>query len=378
MKFISKEKKEIFNGKTCLLRLDLNVQNNELNNSIRIKRSIETIKFLLNRGSKVIVVSHRGRPNSNLKLKTQKSKQERISVEKDITLRSFMRIFKRALKVGVYFDDSFNFVKIKERVSNLPQKSVTILENIRLIKGEEDNDSKLGKALASLADFYVNDAFAVSHRSNASVCAITKYIKSYAGLEFEKEIEAFKTINNPSHPFVVILGGAKISDKIGVIDSFYKKADYILVGGGVANTFFASKDIPIGDSLFEKNMTKKISRYGDSEKIVLPIDVKIENKKILDIGEKTAIKYSKLIKSAKMILWNGPMGIEEKKFENGTLSIVKAISDSRAYSVVGGGQTTSFVLKKGYENKISFLSTGGGAMLEYLSGKKLPGIIALK
>jgi len=236
-----------------------------------------------------------------------------------------------------------------------------------------------------LGDFYVNDAFGVSHRANASVAAITKFIPSYAGFLMEKEIKNLNKVKNPKKPFVVILGGAKISGKICLIKNFLRKADYFLIGGGMANTFIASRGLPVGDSLYEKNMVPLaqglIRQMG--KKFVLPIDVVIDDGRILDIGPQTAKKYAEIIKKAKTIIWNGPVGYcEEKCFLYGSLSIAKAIiGNKRAFAIIGGGETTSFfTLKtKTYNLKPNiFLSTGGGAMLEYLAGKTLPGLKALK
>lgn len=367
MKYLSGLNKKQIGGKSCLLRLDLNIQNNEIKNSIRIKRAVSTIKFLIKNNCKVVIVSHRGRP-------------AKFKAGKEETLKPLVIELKKLIGKEIKFKDGFNFEKIKSEIAKSSPRSIFMLENIRLNPGEEKNDSKLAKNLSILADFYVNDAFAVSHRKNASICAITKFLPSYAGLEMESEVKAFeKVMEKLKKPLVLILGGAKVSDKIGVIKYFYDKADKILVGGGVANTFFFYKNIPIGSSLYENNPLLKsiVAKY--SKKVQTPLDVVIENKKILDIKEETVKNYGAIIKKAGTIIWNGPMGfIEDKKFQSGTLSLVKQVAKSRAFSLVGGGETTSFVIAAGKEKSFSFLSTGGGAMLEYLSGKKLPGIECLK
>ena len=255
-----------------------------------------------------------------------------------------------------------------------------LLENLRFLKGEEKNSLRLARQLASLGDIYINDDFAVSHRKDASVAAIAKYLPSYAGLLLEKEIRNLsKVMKNPRKPLVIILGGAKVSDKISLIRG---KADYFLIGGAMANTFIAAQGIPVGDSLYDRNADLRGLIRGLTQKIFLPVDVVVYKRKILDIGPKTVDKYSKIIKQAKTIIWNGPMGyIEDERFANGSKAIAKAIIKSKAHSVIGGGETIASLKIKNQKSKIKnnvFLSTGGGAMLEYLAGKKLPGIEALK
>ena len=375
MKFIDDIPQKNIQNKTCFLRLDLNVQDEELKHSIRIERSISVIKYLLKNNCKIIIISHRGRPQERRLTLTQ----TQTNADKSITLKPFVEIFKKMLKINVFFDNSFDFKKIKNKINKLLPKSILVLENIRLIKGEEKNDPKFGKILASLGDFYINDAFSVSHRENASVCAITKYLPSYGGLEMKDELKSLnKVMTKPQKPLTLILGGAKISDKIGVIEKFYNQVDYILLGGGVANTFFSAQNIPIGDSIFEKDMIPKIKKYLNSKKIIMPKDVVFDGAKILDIGKETSKIYSDIIKSSKTVIWNGPMGlIEKKKFETGTTEVAKAIKNSKSFALIGGGETTSFLLKRKIlkNQKSVFLSIGGGAMLEYLSGKKLPGLL---
>jgi len=205
-------------------------------------------------------------------------------------------------------------------------------------------------------------------------------LPSYAGLEMESEIQAFdKVFNHPPKPIVILLGGIKISDKIGVIKKFINKAKWILTGGGVANTFFAAKGIPIGNSVFDKNSLSLAKEWILNKKIILPVDLIIKKGQILDIGPKTIELYSNIISKSKTFIWNGPMGmIERKEYQRGTLGLVKALKKAKCFSVVGGGETTSLILSKNLQSNVSFLSIGGGAMLEYLSGKKLPGLEALK
>ena len=275
----------------------------------------------------------------------------------------------------------FDAKKIKKSVATA-SGSIFLLENLRFLPGEEKNDEKFAKQLASLGDLYINDAFAVSHRANASVEAITKFLPSYAGLLMEKEIENLnKAIKKPKKPFVIILGGAKISDKLGIIKNFKQKADKFLIGGGIANTFLVAEGLPIGNSIFEEKMVPEAKKLLKLPKIILPVDYAIENKKILDIGPQTVENYASIIKKAKTIIWNGPMGyFENPKFAKASKAIAEAVIKSKAFVVIGGGETTAIIHNSKFiiHNSKLFISTGGGAMLEYLAGKKLPGIEALK
>lgn len=375
MKFLSSFKKNDLANKTCLLRVDFNVSG-DLSSNPRLVKILPTIKFLLKGRTKIVILSHLGRP-----------KHSERAASKNLSLKFAAEFLENKLKKNVNFINHFDFYKISEKIKNSPINSIFLLENLRLIDGEDGNDVKLARKLASLGDFYVNDAFSVSHRKNASVVAITKFLPSYAGLLMENEIKFLsKVLESSRKPLVIILGGAKISDKLGLIKNFLsggrRKADYFLVGGGIANTFMAAQDLPIGDSLYEKDMVSVARKFLKSGKIILPSDVVIDERKILDIGPKTIKKYSDLIKKAKMIIWNGPVGyFEYKGFAKGSKAIAKAILNSKARAVIGGGETTSlFNQQSTISNQQSniFLSTGGGAMLEFLGGKKLPGIEALK
>lgn len=392
MKFLSSLNRKDLQNKTCLLRVDFNIKDSELDkNNLRIRAVLPTIKFLIDNGAKVVILSHRGRPDK----KCQISNIER----QKLTLKPFAEILSSLLKKPVHFIDfkkekKFDAAQISKTIT---RDSIFLLENLRFFDGEEKNDKNFAKQLASFGDFYVNDAFSVSHRKNASVVAITEFLSSYAGLLLEKEIKNFSSVmnpfdktqdsrrvyrgvKNPKKPLVIILGGAKISDKIGVIKNFFKIADYFLIGGGMANTFLAAQGLPVGDSLFEKKAMPVARKFLKFKSIILPVDTAVYKKQILDIGPETIEKYSKIIKNARTIIWNGPMGyIEDKKFRKGSEAIAKAIiNNKKAFSIIGGGETTSIV--SGIKCQVSgniFISTGGGAMLEYLAGKKLPGIEAL-
>lgn len=375
MKFLSSLDKKDLSGKTCLLRVDLNVAEGDLhkddnisiaNLPLRFKAILPTIKFLNTKGAKIVLLSHKGRPTK---------------VCKECSLESASKFLSKTLDKKINFINHFNFTEIKSEIKKSQTKSVFLLENLRFLEGEEKNSASLAKDIASLGDVYINDAFGVSHRANASVVAITKFLPSYAGVLLETELKNLNKTKNPKKPFVVILGGAKISDKLELIKRFIKTADYLLVGGGIANTFMASMDLPIGESLYEEKMTGIAKSLFKSDKIMLPADVEIENCKILDIGKKTVEKYAPIIKSAKTIIWNGPLGfIEREKFSKGSLEIAKLAVNSKAEVIIGGGETTTLFAEK-FKSKLPsriFLSTGGGAMLEYLSGKKLPGLTALE
>jgi 3-phosphoglycerate kinase len=391
MKYLSSLSKKNLANQTCLLRVDFNIENADLYGyeheltriPLRMERVLPTIKFLIDRGARVVILSHRGRPKTQISADSQR-KSALSQRRSAFTLKPFAKILSKLLKKPVQFIDfnlrKFDFLRLGNKIKNSPPGSVFLLENLRFLPDEEKNDKKFAKQLALLGDFYVNDAFSVSHRAHASVVAITQFLPSYIGLALENELKKLnQVVKNPEKPLIIIIGGAKISDKIGVIKNFSKKVNCFLTGGGVANTFLAARGLFIGKSLYDKdaNAHELLNRY--SRKLILPIDFVIEKDKILDIGPKTIKKYTEIIKSAKTIIWNGPMGyIEDKKFRKGTEEIIKAIMKSRAFAVIGGGETTSIMSKvKGQKSKV-FISTGGGAMLEYLAGKKLPGIEALK
>lgn len=350
-----------------MLRVDFNIQDGE---NFRLMATLPTIKFLIDRGVKIVILSHKGRP---------KGKDSKLS------LKSEVKVLGKLLNKKINLLSSFNFDGIKRAINNSKPGSVFLLENLRFLPGEEKNDRKLARDLANLGDLYVNDAFAVSHRAGASLVGITKFLPSYAGLLLEKEISNLSGVmKNSKKPLVIILGGAKISDKIGLIKNFYNKANCFLVGGGIANTLFALQDLPVGNSLIDKNadlhgLNADFCRLD--KKIILPIDVVVNKDRILDIGQKTVKKYSEIIKRAGTIIWNGPVGyFEDKKFARGSEGIARAIIKSRAFSVVGGGETTSLIQnsKLRIKNPRLFVSTGGGAMLEYLAAKKLPALEVLK
>lgn len=360
----------------AIVRIDLNINNKSLKSradNLRVVSVVPTIQFLTKRGAKVVLVSHRGRP---------KGSEEDL---KELTLKPFASLLTKLVKQPVKFipldaaNDQLISEKDAQKILQAPKGSIFLLENIRFLEGEDNNDPTVVKPLAALGTFYVNDAFAVCHRKTASLVAITKLLPSCAGLLLEKEVfHMDQAIHKHQHPFVMILGGAKMTDKMGLIKRFLDKADYVLASGGVANTFMAADGLPIGDSIYEEHMIPAAKKIMKTGKIILPMDVIIADRKIVDNGEGTTDEWVEIIKNAKTIIWNGPVGvIEDKRFAKGSIAIAKAIAKSKAFAVVGGGETAlAFVgvsLKKN-----TFLSTGGGAMLEYLSGMRLPGIEVLR
>lgn len=367
--YLSKTNPKALAG-TALLRLDFNTTDDW-----RMRAVIPTIKLLLKTGGRIVIVSHRGRPegfDKKLSLRGDAAKLSKLLGGKKVT-----------------FIDHFRFVEIKKQVAAAPRGSIFLLDNLRFLPGEEKNDVKLAKALASLADFYVNDAFAVSHRADASVAAITKYLPSYAGIEMENEITSLgKAAIKPKRPVVLVLGGAKASDKLGVISYFKNKADWFLLGGGCANTILWLKGMNIKRSAKDSDpkelaALKKIAAYKN---VVLPVDFvwgdagKGKNSAILDVGPKTVRAFGKKIAAARTIIWSGPLGLIEKPaYTKGSVGIARAIAKNRrAFSVSGGGETVMFLKQYKFDKKFSFISTGGGAMVDFLAGEKLPGIEALR
>lgn len=354
MKFLSGLKNKNLLNKTCVLRVDFNIENEELSEkNFRIQAVLPTIKFLTDRGAKIVILSHRGRPPKNPK--------SQIPIPKGLSLKPFAKILSSLLEKPVGFAASLK--QAEQKTKSLRRGDILLIENLRFYPEEEKNDPKFAKKLASLGNLYINDAFGVSHRKDASIAAMTKFLPSYAGLLLEREIKNLSAaMYRPKHPFIVVLGGAKIPDKIGALKDFMGKTDKLLIGGDCA------KEVPF------------LSKFNN---VVLPVDYIIERGKTLDIGPKTSRLYSEIIKNAKTIIWNGPMGYSENpKFAKGTNAVIGAISKSHAFVVIGGGETIASLNIKNQISKIKnkhniFLSTGGGAMLQYLSGEKMPGLMAL-
>jgi len=349
-------------GGTVLLRLDFNTKDDW-----RMRAVVPTITFLLKTSDHIVILSHRGRPNG---------------VDKKFSLRKNAATLTRLLGRKVIFLEKFNFPAARAKIAASPRGSVFLLENLRFDPGEEKNDPKFARKLASLGDCYVNDAFAVSHRANASVAAITKFLPSYAGLELEREIVSLsRVMKNPRHPLVFIAGGAKAADKLSVLKYFRTKADWFLLGGGPANTILALRGMDVKKSV--RDMDPKdvaaMKRFSTAKSIIIPSDFVWHGNLIWDIGPKTVAKFNEKIMKARTIIWSGPLGlIERPAYARGSLAVARAVvRNRRAFSVTGGGETVMFLKKYRLDKKFSFISTGGGAMLDFLAGEKLPGITAL-
>ncbi|MDD5688326.1 MAG: phosphoglycerate kinase [Elusimicrobia bacterium] len=381
-------------GKKVLMRVDYNVpldKSQNITDDTRIKESIPTIKYLIDNGCKIILCSHLGRPKGKVAL--------------EFSLKPVAKRLAELLKIDVKFAPDCIGEEVKKLASGLKPKEILLLENLRFHPEEEKNDEKFAKQLSELADFFVQDAFGTVHRAHASTAGVNRYLPSAAGFLLEKEIKYLgDTLQNPKRPFIAILGGAKVSDKISVIENLIKKVDAILIGGAMAYTFLKAQGISIGKSLVEEdklNLAKDLMKKAGKIQFLLPIDHIIadkvdasanveETKSIdikdgwmgVDIGSTTITKYSSVIKSAKTIVLNGPMGVFEiDKFAKGTNAVVCAIAEATlkgAISIIGGGDSVSAVKKAGVSDKVSHISTGGGASLEFLEGKDLPGIAALK
>lgn len=379
-------------NKRVLIRVDYNVPQDDAGNitdDIRIRESTFTIDYVLKHEGKIILMSHLGRPKGKV---VDESRLTPIG-------KRLSELINRPVKK---LDDCIG-PEVEEAVAEMAPGDIILLENLRFHKEEEKNDLEFAKKLARLGDIFVNDAFGTSHRAHASTEGVTRYLPSVAGFLVEKEIEYFERINrNPDRPFILVLGGAKVSDKIPMIENMLLKADIILIGGAMAYTFLKQKGVSIGSSRYEKDVadTAKIileKAKAKGVELLLPVDHvvcdNIDNPKEIkttndagieegfigvDIGPKTIALFTDKLKKARTIVWNGPMGIFEKdQFAEGTKSMALAIAGSSAVSVVGGGDSAAAALKFGVQDRLSHISTGGGASLEYLEGKILPGIAAL-
>lgn len=378
-------------GKRVLVRCDFNVplQDGKITSDKRIVASLPTIKYLIDHHAKVILCSHLGRPKGEFK--------------PEFSLAPVAARLSELLGQDVKMAKDVIGDSAKELAANLKDGEVMLLENVRFHAEETKNDPAFSKALASLADIYVNDAFGSAHRAHSSTTGVADYLPAVCGFLIQKEIEFMGgALENPKRPLVAILGGAKVSDKIGVINNLLDKVDVLIVGGGMAYTFFVAKGYHVGTSLFEadkvelaKEMMKKAEDKG--VKFLLPVDNVISNefaenaeyKTInsdefpdgwmgMDIGPKTRELYAEAIKGAKTVFWNGPMGVfEMDQFAAGTEAVCRAVADSDCTSIIGGGDSVAAVNKFGLADKMSWISTGGGASMELVEGKALPGVEAL-
>ena len=379
-------------GKKVLCRCDFNVPTNDegvITDDSRIRKSLPTIQYLLEQGAAVILCSHKGRPKNGY--------------EEKYSLKVVQQRLQELLDIPVALADDIVGPKAQEMAAALQPGQVLLLENVRFMKGETKNDMELAKQYAALAEVFVNDAFGSCHRAHSSTVGVASFLPAYSGLLVKKELDIMgKAISDPNRPLVLIMGGSKVSDKIGVIDHMLSLADHIIIGGGMSYTFTAARGGKIGTSLCETEsfgycleLLKKAEEQG--VKIHLPVDTVAadhfaadaepvlfdegqipDNMMGLDIGPKTREIYADLIKNAGTVIWNGPMGVFEfPAFAAGTQAVAKAMAESLAVTIVGGGDSAAAVEQMGYSDQITHVSTGGGASLEFFAGAELPGVAAL-
>lgn len=376
-------------GKKVLVRVDFNVpidENGSITDDRRIREALPTIKYLTEHNAKVILMSHLGRPKGKFNMKySLKPVAVRLSerLEADVKLAGDV--------VGE---------EVKAMVDSLKEGDVMLLENVRFYEEEEKNDKEFSKKLAELGDIYVNDAFGTAHRAHATTAGIADYLPSAIGFLIKKELEIMgKALTSPERPFIAILGGAKVSDKIGVIENLLDKVDALLIGGGMAFTFYKAEGHEIGKSILEADKVElagEILKKAEEKrvKLLLPIDIVVapefnndaprktvsvdmipEDQLGLDIGENTREVFADIIKNAKTVVWNGPMGVfEMPNFAKGTFALAQALSECKGTTIVGGGDSAAAIEQLGFADKVTHISTGGGASLEFLEGKVLPGI----
>lgn len=381
-------------NKKVLVRCDFNVpfdEEGKISDNRRIVAALPTIKYLLENNCKIILCSHLGRPKGEFK--------------KEFSLKPVAEELSRLLNVEVKLSEDVVGESARTLTNNMQEGEIVLLENVRFEAGEEKNDEELSKKLASFAEIYVNDAFGTAHRAHSSTTGVASFLPAVSGFLIEKELEFLgNALENPQRPFVAILGGKKVSDKIGVIDSLLEKVDTLIIGGGMAYTFFKSMGYNVGKSICEEdklelaqNLIKKAEEKN--VKLLLPIDNVVadefspdantkevlsseipEGWEGLDIGPKTVELFKQELKNAKTIIWNGPLGLfEYEKFSNGTNEIAKCLANlNEVTTIIGGGDSAAAVEKIGLADKMTHISTGGGASLEFLEGKKLPGIEALQ
>ena len=380
-------------GKKVLVRCDFNVpldENKNITDNTRIVAALPTIKYLLEQNCSIILCSHLGRPKGEFK--------------KEFSLEPVAKELSKLLDKEVIMAKDVIGEDAKKKAGELKQGEILLLENVRFHREETDNDPEFSKELASMAEIYVNDAFGAAHRAHASTVGVASYLPAVSGFLIEKELKFLgNALNNPERPFMAILGGAKVSDKIGVIDNLLEKVDALLIGGGMAYTFFKAQGYNVGDSLCEEDkldLAKELMQKAKDKgvKLMLPVDTKIgkepkagtETKTVacteipdgwegLDIGEKTINMFKEELQKAKTVVWNGPLGLfEVEEFAVGTNEIAKVLADLDATTIIGGGDSAAAVRKAGLQDKMTHISTGGGASLEFLEGKKLPGIECLQ
>ncbi|EIM08113.1 phosphoglycerate kinase [Planococcus antarcticus DSM 14505] len=378
-------------GKRVFCRVDFNVpmEEGKVTDDTRIRAAVPTIKYLIEQGAKVILASHLGRPKGEF--------------NEDMRLAATgVRLAELLHKEVKSLEESIG-EKVEKEISAMQEGDIILLENVRFNPGEEKNDEELAKAFAALADVFVNDAFGAAHRAHASTAGIASYLPAVSGLLLEKELDVLgKALSEPERPFTAIIGGAKVKDKIGVIDHLLDKVDNLLIGGGLSYTFIKAQGFEIGNSLVEEDKLELAKSFIEKAKqkgvnFYLPVDATVASefskdaatKSVniqeipsdwmgLDIGPETVKVYADVIKNSKLIIWNGPMGVfEMPAFENGTKSVAQAMAETSGYTVIGGGDSAAAVEKFHVADKMDHISTGGGASLEFMEGKDLPGVSAL-
>lgn len=378
-------------GKRVFVRVDFNVplENGRITDDTRIRETLPTIRYLMDRGAKLILASHLGRPKGQ--------------VVEELRLNPVAERLSELLGKPVQKADEVIGDAVKAKVAQLQPGDVLLLENVRFHPGEEKNEPELARAFAELADLFVNDAFGAAHRAHASTEGIAHHLPAVAGLLMEKEISVLgRALNNPDRPFTAIIGGSKVKDKIDVINKMIEIADHILIGGGLSYTFFKAQGKEIGKSLVDDSkldvalgFLEKARKLGKD--LRLPVDVVVAddfgphaNTKVvgvdeipadweaIDIGPKTRAIYADVIKNSKLVVWNGPMGVFEiEPFSHGTRAVAEACAETSAYTVIGGGDSAAAVEKFNLADRMDHISTGGGASLEFMEGKQLPGVVAL-
>lgn len=378
-------------GKRVLVRVDFNVplEEGRITDDTRIRAALPTIKYLQEQQAKIILVSHLGRPKGQVNPK--------------YSLAPVAQALEELLGQPVIFSQEVTGAAVEEKARNLQPGQVMLLENVRFLPGEEKNDPQVAKELASLAEIFVNDAFGTAHRAHASTAGVADYLPAVAGMLLEKEIQVMgDALADPKRPFIAILGGAKVSDKIGVIKNLLTKVDHLIIGGGMANTFLKAQGYNVGKSLLEEDkvslaqellseaQAKGVAVHLPEDVVVAPsleqpdarqevaVDAVAEDRMILDIGPATARRFQEIIQTARTVVWNGPMGVfEVDAFAKGTEAVAKAMAQVDGVTIIGGGDSVAAVEKVGVGDKMTHISTGGGASLEFLEGKELPGVAAL-